>query len=316
MAKQPGDTVAEGDPLLEVSTDKVDTEVLSPFSGVITHIFVAEDETVDVGTALAVIGERSEEHMLTDLVPTEPIEPSVCETTPVVAPVPAVAMPPVPVAAASIPSLAVAIGHGYLSLLVRRAVKERGIDLSTIVGSGAGGRIRRVDLPTTTLFRQLRLANSVTASLTMTMELDVTGLDHSGTGAVPLLRRYTAAVTEGIHAVPSMNARIDSDGIVEAGPTEPRIRVGDPTDDVDFTLIAASADGYLSDTPRIISPRVTAVNFGAVRAVPRITLIDGGEAISIGRVLTATVSYDPRAVNSEDVLRFLAAVRASLVDRS
>ena len=58
--KQPGDTVAADEPLLEVSTDKVDTEIPSPAGGVLLEIKVAEDETVDVGTELAVIGDESE----------------------------------------------------------------------------------------------------------------------------------------------------------------------------------------------------------------------------------------------------------------
>ena len=59
-AKQPGDTIAEDEVLLEISTDKVDTEVPSPAAGVIMEILVAEGDTVSVGTPLAVIGEAGE----------------------------------------------------------------------------------------------------------------------------------------------------------------------------------------------------------------------------------------------------------------
>src|SRR5690606_11303480 len=58
--KQPGDEVAVDEPLLEVSTDKVDTEIPSPVAGTLLEIKVAEDETVEVGAELAVIGEASE----------------------------------------------------------------------------------------------------------------------------------------------------------------------------------------------------------------------------------------------------------------
>ncbi|HSK57670.1 MAG TPA: biotin/lipoyl-containing protein, partial [Actinomycetospora sp.] len=58
--KQPGEEVAADEPLLEVSTDKVDTEIPSPAAGVLLEIKVAEDETVEVGTELAVIGDASE----------------------------------------------------------------------------------------------------------------------------------------------------------------------------------------------------------------------------------------------------------------
>ena len=55
--KQVGDTVADDEPLFEVSTDKVDTEVPSPIAGVVTEIRVAEGDTIDVGTVVAVVGE-------------------------------------------------------------------------------------------------------------------------------------------------------------------------------------------------------------------------------------------------------------------
>ena len=58
--KQPGDTVAVDEPLLEVSTDKVDTEIPSPVAGTLLEIKVSEDETVEVGAELAVIGEAGE----------------------------------------------------------------------------------------------------------------------------------------------------------------------------------------------------------------------------------------------------------------
>src|SRR5262245_21106508 len=58
--KQEGDTVQADEPLLEVSTDKVDTEIPAPASGVLLSIKVHEDETVDVGAELAVIGEQAE----------------------------------------------------------------------------------------------------------------------------------------------------------------------------------------------------------------------------------------------------------------
>ena len=60
-AKQPGDTIAEDEVLLEISTDKVDTEVPSPAAGVIQEILVPEGETVDVGTPLAVIASVGDE---------------------------------------------------------------------------------------------------------------------------------------------------------------------------------------------------------------------------------------------------------------
>ncbi len=299
--KRPGDAVTEGEPLVEVSTDKVDTEVLSPFTGILAEVLVDEDATVDVGTVLAVIGEWSAEYMSPYPLPAGPVESLVREPAPI--PEPVVTEP------------AEATDHGYLSLLVRKAVKERGIDLSAIVGTGAGCRIRRADLPAPTVSSTLSHATSGLAQLTMAMEFDVTGLDHSGAGAVPLLGRYCSAVADGLRAVPAIHATIDPDGVVASGPSEPRIVVGEPTGDAGFPVYAAAADGYLYDTPRVIEPRVAAVSFGAVRAVPRIAVVGGGDAITFGRVLTATVSYDPRAVTPTDAQQFLTSLRMSLTHR-
>src|SRR5580658_4110595 len=116
--KQPGDPVAFDDPLFEVSTDKVDSEVPSPYDGVLLEILVNEGETVAIGTAVARIGE------------------------------PGAATAPSPPAAS--PSAAPAAGNGrpgvLLSPVVRRLAAENGIDLAAMSGSGAGGRIRREDV--------------------------------------------------------------------------------------------------------------------------------------------------------------------------
>ena len=116
--KQPGDPVAFDDPLFEVSTDKVDSEVPSPYDGVLLEILVNEGETVAIGTAVARIGE------------------------------PGAATAPSPPAAS--PSAAPAAGNGrpgvLLSPVVRRLAAEHGIDLAALPGSGAGGRIRREDV--------------------------------------------------------------------------------------------------------------------------------------------------------------------------
>jgi pyruvate dehydrogenase E2 component (dihydrolipoamide acetyltransferase) len=134
--KQPGDPVAFDDPLFEVSTDKVDSEVPSPYDGVLLEILVNEGETVAIGTAVARIGE-----------PGAAAAPS----APAAARAAAVASPaaPYPHVAASPPAAPVA-GNGRsgvpLSPVVRRLAAEHGIDLAALSGSGAGGRIRREDV--------------------------------------------------------------------------------------------------------------------------------------------------------------------------
>jgi len=113
--KKVGDTVAADEPLFEVSTDKVDTEVPSPISGTLTEIRVAEGDTVPVGTVIAVVGVAG------------------------AAPAPT----PAPVVAAPAP---VATSNKLLSPVVRRLVAEHGIDVNALVGSGPGSRITREDV--------------------------------------------------------------------------------------------------------------------------------------------------------------------------
>ena len=119
--KKVGDTIAADEPLFEVSTDKVDTEVPSPVAGTVTEIRVAEGETVAVGTVIAVVGAAG------------------------AAPAPA------PVAAAPAPATAPVVAapsqtNKLLSPVVRRLVTEHQIDIDALTGSGPGGRITREDV--------------------------------------------------------------------------------------------------------------------------------------------------------------------------
>jgi 2-oxoglutarate dehydrogenase E2 component (dihydrolipoamide succinyltransferase) len=123
-----GDRVAFDDPLLEVATDKVDSEIPSPYSGVLLEILVPEGETVEVGAALARIG-----------TPEEPGQASVSDAAPGSAPADAQA-----VRFPSVPSAG--NGRARLSPIVRKLAAQHGIDLATIEGSGATGRIRREDV--------------------------------------------------------------------------------------------------------------------------------------------------------------------------
>ena len=135
----PGDTVDFDDPLLEVSTDKVDSEIPSPFSGVLLEIMVPEGETVDVGADLARIGEPGAE------APSAQVAVPAPAATSAPALVPAPALAPVP---ASVPAAAPTGSGGgpLLSPVVRQLAAQHGVDLSTIQGSGATGRIMREDV--------------------------------------------------------------------------------------------------------------------------------------------------------------------------
>jgi 2-oxoglutarate dehydrogenase E2 component (dihydrolipoamide succinyltransferase) len=162
-AKQPGEAISEDEVLLEISTDKVDTEVPSPVAGIVHEILVAEGETVPVGTPLAVIGEPGEEiaaRPQAEAAPAQPVERVVSvKLEPAAEPDPAPQPDPVPepvivAAAAAAPVSAPAgvqsgPGNGMrqvLSPVVRRLAAASGVDLATVPGTGAGGRITRKDL--------------------------------------------------------------------------------------------------------------------------------------------------------------------------
>ena len=150
--KAVGETVALDEPLFEVSTDKVDSEVPSPVAGVLTEIVVPEGDTVDVGVRLAVIGDAgSAPGPAATPVP----EPAVTEmpdpaaaAAPAVAPVvPSPAPTPAPVAPVPTAPAPIAASAGLVtSPLVRKMIAERGLDAASIVGSGEGGRITRRDV--------------------------------------------------------------------------------------------------------------------------------------------------------------------------
>ena len=134
--KKVGDTVAADEPLFEVSTDKVDTEVPSPISGTLTEIRVAEGDTVPVGTVIAVVG-------VAGAAPIVAATPTPTPAPVVAAPVVAAPVVATPVVAAPAP---VATSNKLLSPVVRRLVAEHGIDVNALVGSGPGSRITREDV--------------------------------------------------------------------------------------------------------------------------------------------------------------------------
>ena len=152
--KSVGDTVEVDEPLLEVSTDKVDTEIPSPVAGTLQQILVQEDETVEVGTALAVVGSGS--------APAAATAAPAAAPAPAPAPAPAAAAPAAPAPAAPAPAAAPAApaqpkadapsvaaqasGSSYLTPLVRKLAAEKGVDVATLVGTGVGGRIRKDDV--------------------------------------------------------------------------------------------------------------------------------------------------------------------------
>ena len=170
--KQVGDPIAADEPLLEVSTDKVDTEIPSPTSGTLLEIRVEEDETVEVGAVLAVIGEAgAAAPPSAEPEPTPEPEP---QPEPQVQPEPQAQPAPQPepepqrepkVAAPTAKEDARPEQHGpataaapaptpvagdsdasYVTPLVRKLAKEHGVELASLNGTGVGGRIRKQDV--------------------------------------------------------------------------------------------------------------------------------------------------------------------------
>ena len=141
--KKVGDTIAADEPLFEVSTDKVDTEVPSPVAGTVTEIRVAEGETVAVGTVIAVVGAAGAAPAPAP-VAAAPAPVAAPAPAPVVAPAPApvVAPAPAPAPVVAAPSQT----NKLLSPVVRRLVTEHQIDIDALTGSGPGGRITREDV--------------------------------------------------------------------------------------------------------------------------------------------------------------------------
>ncbi len=153
--KQEGEKIAADESLLEISTDKVDTEVPSPGEGIVQQILVQEGETVEVGTKLAVIvpeGAEAEAPAAAEPPPPEPATaqaaaeaeaPSSSEgETPTAAPPPAPAQPPPPAPAQTDG----AVEKTFVSPVVARIASEHGVDVNQVSGTGRGGRVTKKDI--------------------------------------------------------------------------------------------------------------------------------------------------------------------------
>ncbi len=159
--KEVGDTIEADEALVEVSTDKVDTEIPAPVSGTILEIRVKEDEVAEVGAVLAVIGDAAAAPVAAPAAPVAapaapvaaPAAPAAAPAAPVAAPAAPVAAPAAPVAAPAAPvagtpgSTPSTDENGpYVTPLVRKLATENGIDLNSLAGTGVGGRIRKQDV--------------------------------------------------------------------------------------------------------------------------------------------------------------------------
>lgn len=191
--KSVGDAVEADEPLLEVSTDKVDSEVPSPAAGFLAEIRVEEDKTVSVGTVVAIISSEAPgvapaapsptatPAQVTPAAPATPATPAPVAPAPVAPTAPAAPTGPAPVPA-TLDQLSNAVetaaptgtpvasqtpatvaNTGYVTPIVRKLAREADIDLATITGTGVGGRIRREDIENAVAAREAAKAPATPA---------------------------------------------------------------------------------------------------------------------------------------------------------
>jgi 2-oxoglutarate dehydrogenase E2 component (dihydrolipoamide succinyltransferase) len=239
--KRPGDPVAHLEPLLEISTDKIDTEIPSPAAGVLLQILAPEGAVVSVGATLATIVAPEElSQQRTD----SPVEEEDR--------IPATSRPAAEFQVS--PAKERRTGRAFLSPVVQRLVREHGIDLDRIVGSGLDGRITRSDIlawlkdaraasaseehlhPLTTMRRIIAehmVASARTSPhVTAVFEVDVTAVvrhrqSHNSTSLrdgprLTYSPYFVAAAAAALRKHPALNSRFTERGIVEAR----RIHIG------------------------------------------------------------------------------------------
>ncbi|CDK00747.1 Dihydrolipoyllysine-residue acetyltransferase component of pyruvate dehydrogenase complex [Microbacterium sp. C448] len=292
--KNVGDDVAVDEPLLEISTDKVDTEIPSPVAGVLQEIVAAEDETIAVGAVLAKIGSgapaaASEPAPAPAAEPvTEPEAPST--EKPVEADVPASETPeqapapePAPAAAAPAPAASAPAASApapsapapsapaapaapsdssddrtYVTPLVRRLAQQQGVDLASVTGTGVGGRIRKEDV--------LKAAESASAAPAAPAAEKAPALEVSPLrGTTQKMSRLRKVLAE--RAVASMQATAQLTTVVE----------------VDVTRLAGFRDSVKVDFQKKTSDKLSFLPFFALAAA---------EALRAFPIVNATVDGD------------------------
>ncbi|MGW4335720.1 2-oxo acid dehydrogenase subunit E2 [Rhodococcus koreensis] len=345
--KQPGDHVTTEEPLLEVATDKVDTEIPSPVTGIVQRIIADENDVVSVGAELAVISELSTDVAAAAL-PTAPPElpvqvfPAASAAT--ADPVPAASAPTVPLAPESEPTP------------TPRATREQTTATNSITEKFS--RIRR------TIARRMVESLQTSAQLTTVLEVDVTAiarlrtaykddfLQRTGTklsflpffakAAVDALvehRVLNAALNQDVtevtyHGVCHLGIAVDSErglmvpvipdaqnlgieGLARAiADKAEKVRTGTISADElvggTFTLTNTGSRGALFDTPIVNQPQTGILGTGAVveRLVP--TRAEGELRIEVRSMAYLSLSYDHRIVDGADAARFLTTVKKRL----
>jgi len=268
--KQVGDTVAVDEPLVEISTDKVDTEIPSPFGGVLQEILVAEDETAEVGAVLARIGDGAAAPAEpapaaepaaapAQAAPAEPApaaeaEPTAVPATEPAPAAPAPAAPAVPPAAPAAPAPVEATeAVSYLTPIVRKLANDLGVAIDSITGTGVGGRITKDDV-----LAAAKPSGSATAERPTAKTAEVSELR----GTSQPMSRLRKVVAD--RAVLSMNSTAQLTTVVE----------------VDVTAIAQLRDRVKADFLAKTGNKLSFLPFFAVAAT---------EALAANPIINATI---------------------------
>ncbi len=270
--KAVGDEVAVDEPLLEISTDKVDTEIPSPVAGTLQEIVVQEDETVEVGATLARIGsgaaapaEAPAPAPVAEEKPAEQPAPAVEEKP--AAPAPAAPKPaeqPAPAAekpADQAPAASSNDDVTYVTPLVRRLAQQQGVDLTTVKGSGVGGRIRKEDVLKAAEGAKSSPAAAPAATAAAPAPVEVSPLR----GTTQKMSRLRKVIAE--RAVASMQATAQLTTVVE----------------VDVTKVAALRDRVKGEFQQKTGDKLSFLPFFALAAI---------EALKAYPIINSTVEGD------------------------
>lgn len=330
-----GDIVGDQEPLLEISTDKVDTEVPSPVAGRLVKIIVPEDATVSVGTVLAVIDANRE--LASD------------ET--VVAPPQRTRIQPT--------SLQGRVYRHVDSPRVRRLLREHGLSHDDVRGTGPGGRVRPADVVLAFAPEAGRAniraapahspaAAHISEQPTCVVEVDVTSIATLRESTFTAV--FAAEVIEALRAFPVLNASVDSDGLTgvrhlqydlgisvdaERGVVVPILRdAGDLNHDAmsrriadladrarrgsaspeelsggTFTLANTGSRGALINTHVLLHRQVGILGVGAITERAVVLRHDNERVIAVRSMVYVSLTYDHRIVDGAVAAGFLAFVK-------
>ena len=291
--KQVGETVDMDEPLLEISTDKVDTEIPAPVGGTLLSIAAGEDDVVEIGAVLAVIGAETATSGSPASAPAAPepqiATPPAASPTPeqqppaASAPPPTTPQPPVsqgtPPAASAAPTASsteadqnqIAAAASYVTPLVRKMAAQANVDLATVSGTGVGGRIRRQDV-------ERVIAESHTAASAPVAQPGPVATSPGG--KTPAQASESASTLRGTRAPMTRLRRVIADRMVESLQTSAQLTT---VVEVDVTAIARLRDRVKEQFQQCENVKLSFLPFFALAVI---------EALKIHPNLNASIDPD------------------------